>query len=58
VDASQTQPLAKMTPNIAEKKKPYQAPRLIIYGDLTQLTQGTGMRTLMMDASGAMNMKT
>ncbi len=47
-----------MTPNIAEKKKPYQAPRLIIYGDLTQLTQGTGTRTLMMDASGAMNMKT
>lgn len=47
-----------MTVNTAKKKKPYEAPRLIIYGDLTQITQGTGRMSLMMDASGAMNMKT
>ena len=26
------------------KKKPYQAPKLLVYGDLTQLTQATGAR--------------
>jgi hypothetical protein len=35
-------------------KKPYQAPKLIVYGDLTHLTK-TAMGTGMFDNPGLMN---
>ena len=32
----------KQPSEIPAKKKPYQAPKLLIYGDLTQMTQAVG----------------
>jgi len=37
---------------IAPVKKPYQPPKLIIYGDLTQMTQGMFAAMGMLDGMG------
>jgi len=33
----------KQSVEVPAKKKPYQSPKLLVYGSLTQMTQGTGL---------------
>ena len=39
---NQTTLQTKQNPNAASSKKPYERPRLTVFGSLTELTQGSG----------------